>query len=75
MHISVCVHIFVFFLFYSKASSRAYYIKSARKTSLIYCKMIPENSEEEEPCEWGGWTLAMKLDGRLVLLDFFLSRH
>lgn len=73
MHISVCSYMFVFFLFYSKASSRAYYIKLASKTSLIYCKMVPRNSEEE-PCTWGGWTLAMKLDGRLVFLDFVLSR-
>lgn len=53
----------------SKASSRAYYIKSASKTSLIYCKMIPQNSEKE-PCEWGGWTLAMKLDGRLASFSY-----
>lgn len=53
----------------SKASSQAYYIKLASKTSLIYCKMIPQNSEEE-PCGWGGWTLAMKLDGRLASFSY-----
>lgn len=53
----------------SKASSRAYYIKLASKISLIYCKMVPRNSEEE-PCTWGGWTLAMKLDGRLARFSY-----
>lgn len=52
----------------SKASSQAYYIKLARKTSLIYCKMIPRDSEK--PCTEGGWTLAMKLDGHMGTFSY-----